>query len=146
MIQKIVALRKRPKEEVQAEQELLERIERLLKTRIEERQLTGFDASSAGHAHQRSEGRPGRSRSESAEHADRPSRRPRADREERPARVTRTPPAAREDAIFDKPYESGTAAPAPVSSPPSQAPHRTKPKGQVAALFQVRPSSIPDKR
>jgi ATP-dependent RNA helicase RhlE len=101
-----------------AENEYLERIERLLKSKIAEHTLEGFDPS--------------------AREAPRPHRRV---REDAPTAAPRAAPRAREprpapapkDPLFSQPYEqspSAASAPPPVTAPPKPGQRR-----QIAALF-----------
>jgi ATP-dependent RNA helicase RhlE len=115
-----------------AEKEYLDRIEKLLKSKIPEHTLEGFDL-----AHP---------------HRGRPARHPRDERESRPSRERpeprgRAPAASRpavRDPLFDQPYESGAVPNAAAGQPaPTRTPEPTrrgaaKPQ-QVAALFRPLP-------
>jgi len=137
------------------EQELLERIEKLLKAKIEERVLAGFDGDARagsrppreeGREAGRSGGRPGaeggrdRVREGTREPAREGSRgeSSRPPREGMPvARPPRPAPRREEDPFFSKPYEPGEDASA-VSRPAVQptSPVRGAPARPVAALFR----------
>ncbi len=125
------------------EQELLDRIEKLLKVEIPEKTLAGFDANEAASRHERQE-RSERSerpeRGDRGERAERPPRRSDSPRPEgsrpppRSSSPSSTPRKAPEDPFFGKPYEPGTAAePAPAVAAP--APIRGRPARPVAALL-----------
>ncbi len=138
------------------EQELLDRIERLLKVEIPEKKLDGFDAEAAASRHERSE------RPERSERGERPGRgeRDRGDRvgrrsdsrpdDHRPPRAATPAPVARkgtDDPLFAQPYEPGSgpsvAAKAPSSPTPPVAPQsalRGRPQRPVAALLARRPT------
>ena len=130
------------------EQELLERIEKLLKATIEERVLAGFDG----------EGRPSAARSprdggrdgsrdtsrDAGRDAAREGRRegarteaPRPPREGAPtARPPRPAPRREEDPFFSKPYEAGTPADKPERPAPAVSAVRGAAARPVAALFR----------
>ncbi len=130
------------------EQELLERIEKLLKATIEERVLAGFDGEarpSAGRP-QRDGGRDG-SRDTSRDagrDAAREGRRegarsdtPRPPREgTSAARPPRPAPRREEDPFFSKPYEAGTPSDKPERPAPAVSAVRGAPARPVAALFR----------
>jgi ATP-dependent RNA helicase RhlE len=115
-----------------AEKEYLDRIEKLLKSKITEHTLEGFDLA---HPHRA-----------------RPARHPRDEREPRPSRERSEPrgrapapsrPTAR-DPLFDQPYEAGERSGSPAEKPAATKP-AVSPRGgpakpqQVAALFRPLP-------
>jgi ATP-dependent RNA helicase RhlE len=128
------------------EQELLDRIEKLLKVEIPEKTLAGFDANEAASRHERQE-RSERSerpeRGDRGERAERPPRRsdsPRPEGSRPPPRSSGPSPSPRkapEDPFFGKPYEPGsaTAASAPAAAAAPPAPIRGRPARPVAALL-----------
>ncbi|MCW5624242.1 MAG: DEAD/DEAH box helicase [Burkholderiales bacterium] len=115
------------------EREHLDRIERLLKAKIEVHTLEGFDATSRGEpraAESRSSSRHGGAESRAS------SRPPRTDdaaprREREPRRPSAS--AASRDPLFSQPYEPGVPSPSRLPSPPSIA--KPGPKRQIAALL-----------
>jgi ATP-dependent RNA helicase RhlE len=117
-----------------SERESLERIEKLLKAKIAEVHLDGFDPAAApqrGATRDTGTERPRRERGGERPREERASPSPgRAAESARPA----PRPARPADPLFDQPYQPGTtpAADAPVRRAPTP---RTGPQRQVAALF-----------
>ena len=109
------------------EREYLERIERLLKAKIIEQTLEGFDPSvrEAPRAHRH----PGREREKDRGDRDRDHR----ERERAPRSHTPRPAPQPKDPLFNQPYEPSAAAAQPKPAGPVSA--KPGAKRQVAALF-----------
>lgn len=120
------------------EQELLDRIEKLLKVQIPEKTLDGFDANEAASRHERQE-RPERSeRPERGDRAPRRSDSPRSEGSRPPPRSSGPSPSPRkapEDPFFGKPYEPGASSASTAPPVAAPAPIRGRPARPVAALL-----------
>jgi ATP-dependent RNA helicase RhlE len=119
-----------------AENEYLERIEKLLKAKIAVHTLEGFDPSRPVH-HERA----GRAREDGRERGREEGRERGRDRDDRPRPPRAEPPRpasrAPSDPLFSQPYQAGGSAarePVKPASAPS-APPRPGQRRQVAALF-----------